>query len=55
MNCKIWISGSNKVVWKYEFENQNNERLKAEVVTVCVNMDTFESVKIPKFDRIFNI
>lgn len=51
VNCKIWIHdiGNKSCTWKYEFENQNKELVwKAEVVTVCVNMDTFESVKIPK-------
>ena len=51
VNCKISIHdiGNKSCKWKYEFENQNKELVwKAEVVTVCVNMDTFESVKIPK-------
>ena len=51
VNCKIWIHdiGKKSCTWKYEFENQNKEPIwNAEVVTVCVNMDTFESIKIPK-------
>ena len=51
VNCKIWVHdiGKKSCTWKYEFENQNKELVwKAEVVTVCVNLETFESVKIPK-------
>jgi len=51
VNCKLWISeiGTKSCTWKYEFTNQNNEKIwEANVVTVCVNMDTLESVIIPE-------
>ena len=51
VNCKIWISdvGNKSCTWEYEFTNQNMEKVWiATVVTVCVNMDTFESINIPK-------
>ena len=51
VNCKIWISdvGNKSCTWEYEFTNQNMKKVwLAKVVTVCVNMDTFESINIPK-------
>ena len=51
VNCKIWISdvGNKSCTWEYEFTNQNMKKVwLAKVVTVCVNMDTFESLNIPK-------
>ena len=50
VNCKLSISkvGKKSCTWKYEFSNQNNKIVwKATVVTVCVNMETFESMVIP--------
>ena len=50
VNCKIWISdvGNKSCTWEYEFTNQNMKKVwLAKVVTVCVNMDTFESINIP--------
>ncbi|MBJ24299.1 MAG: hypothetical protein CMB64_06475 [Euryarchaeota archaeon] len=50
VNCKLLISkvGKKSCTWEYEFCNQNNKIVwKATVVTVCVNMDTFESIEIP--------
>tara|TARA_B100000287_G_scaffold410829_1_gene439683 strand:+ start:315 stop:728 length:414 start_codon:yes stop_codon:yes gene_type:complete len=50
VNCKIWISdvGNKSCTWEYEFTNQNMEKVWiATVVTVCVNMETFESINIP--------
>ena len=51
VNCKIWISdvGKKSCTWEYEFTNQDMKKVwLAKVVTVCVNMDTFESINIPK-------
>ncbi len=51
VNCKIWVSdvGNKSCTWEYEFTNQNMKKVwLAKVVTVCVNMDTFESINIPK-------
>ena len=51
VNCKIWISdvGNKSCTWEYEFTNQDMKKVwLAKVVTVCVNMDTFESINIPK-------
>ena len=51
VSCKIWISdvGNKSCTWEYEFTNQNMKKIwLAKVVTVCVNMDTFESINIPK-------
>ena len=51
VNCKIWVSdvGNKSCTWEYEFTNQNMKKIwLAKVVTVCVNMDTFESINIPK-------
>ena len=50
VHCKLWIEsvGSSSIVWKYEFRNQN-ELLSwtARVVTVCVDMQTFEKRNVP--------
>ena len=51
VTCKLWISeiGTKSCTWKYEFTNQSNEKIwEANVVTVCVDMDTLESVIIPE-------
>lgn len=52
VNCKIWISdiGNKSCTWRYEFSNQNQKVVwNASVVTVCVNLETFESIQIPEF------
>lgn len=50
IEAKIWISkiGTKSCVWQYRFYNQNEDLLwSSEQVTVCVSMDTMESLEIP--------
>tara|TARA_B100000287_G_C20345113_1_gene667447 strand:- start:190 stop:603 length:414 start_codon:yes stop_codon:yes gene_type:complete len=51
VNCKIWVSkvGKSSTVWNYSFTNQTGRLIwTAEVTTVCVNLDSFESISIPE-------
>ena len=48
--CTLWIEkvGSKSTTWRYRFEDQNGTvTWKGMVVTVCVDLDTFESIPIP--------
>ena len=50
VHCKLWIEsvGSSSIVWKYEFRNQDELLCwTARVVTVCVDMQTFEKRNVP--------
>ena len=50
VHCKLWIEsvGSSSIIWKYQFRNQDEMLCwKARVVTVCVNMQTFEKQDVP--------
>jgi len=52
IHATIWIEkvGTKSCTWAYRFHNQNNELLwSSSQVTVCVNMDTLESVVIPSW------
>ena len=51
VTCKLWVSeiGTKSCTWKYHFTNQNNETVwEATVITVCVNLETLESIVIPE-------
>ena len=51
VTCKIWISsvGNTSVEWNYRYYNQNQELVwSAEVVTVCVDMDSLKPATIPE-------
>ena len=48
--CKLWIEsvGNTSIVWRYQFSNQNGDLCwDARVVTVCVDMRTFEKTPVP--------
>ena len=48
--CKLWIEsvGNSSIVWRYLFYNQEELLCwDARVVTVCVNMNTFEKMEVP--------
>jgi YbgC/YbaW family acyl-CoA thioester hydrolase len=48
--CKLWIEkvGTKSCTWCYQFENQNGLLCwNGKVVTVCVDLDNFESKPIP--------
>ncbi|MBS71990.1 MAG: hypothetical protein CMO20_03425 [Thermoplasmata archaeon] len=48
--CKLWVEdiGNKSCTWRYNFENQHGLLVwKGHVVTVCVNLDNFESMIIP--------
>jgi YbgC/YbaW family acyl-CoA thioester hydrolase len=48
--CKLWIEkvGTKSCTWRYQFENQNGLLCwNGKVVTVCVDLDNFESKPIP--------
>jgi acyl-CoA thioesterase FadM len=48
--CTLWIEkvGTKSTTWRYRFEDQNGTvTWKGMVVTVCVDLDTFESIPIP--------
>ena len=50
VHCKLWIEsvGSSSIIWKYQFRNQDEMLCwTARVVTVCVNMQTFEKQDVP--------
>jgi len=54
VTATIWISkvGVKSCTWNYEFHNQNSALLwSSEQVTVCVSMDSLESVEIPDYLR----
>lgn len=49
--CKLWVEnvGTKSVVWRYQFENQDGVQCwDATVVTVCADLNSFESMKIPE-------
>ncbi|MBC8438052.1 MAG: acyl-CoA thioesterase [Euryarchaeota archaeon] len=49
--CKLWVSnlGDKSCTWSYEFTNQEGVLVwRATVVTVCVDLDSFKSIIIPK-------
>jgi len=51
VTCNLWISeiGTKSCTWKYSFSNQNHEKIwEATVITVCVNLETLESIVIPE-------
>lgn len=48
--CKLWIEkvGTKSCTWRYQFENQDGLLCwNGKVVTVCVDLDNFESKPIP--------
>ena len=48
--CKLWIEsvGNTSIVWRDQFSNQNGDLCwDARVVTVCVDMRTFEKTPVP--------
>jgi len=48
--CRLWIEkvGTKSCTWRYQFENQNGLLCwNGKVVTVCVDLDNFESKPIP--------
>jgi len=50
VHCKLWIEsvGNSSVVWKYQYRNQDETLCwEARVVTVCVDMQTFEKRDVP--------
>ena len=50
VHCKLWIEsvGNSSIIWKYQFRNQDEMLCwTARVVTVCVNMQTFEKQDVP--------
>ena len=50
VHCKLWIEsvGSSSIIWKYQFRNQDEMLCwTARVVTVCVDMQTFEKQDVP--------
>ncbi len=54
VTATIWISkvGTKSCTWQYRFHNQNEELLwKSEQVTVCVDMDSLQSLVIPDYLR----
>ena len=54
VTATIWISkvGTKSCTWQYRFHNQNEELLwKSEQVTVCVDMDSLQSLAIPDYLR----
>lgn len=49
--AKIWISqvGNKSATWEYEFRNQDDLLLwESTQVTVCVSMETMDSLEIPE-------
>ena len=54
VHAKIWIEkiGTKSCTWAYRFYNQNQQLLwSSSQVTVCVNMDSLESILIPEWLR----
>ena len=50
VHCKLWIEsvGNSSVVWKYQYRNQDETLCwEARIVTVCVDMQTFEKRDVP--------
>lgn len=50
-HCRLWVEevGTSSIVWQYRFSDQNrNVAWSAEVTTVCVNLDDFQSQPIPE-------
>ncbi len=50
IHCTLWVEsvGTSSTVWRYLFEGESGEqRWTAKVVTVCVDMDSFERRAIP--------
>ncbi len=50
VKATIWISrvGQKSCTWQYRFSNQNNESLwSSEQITVCVDMESLQSILIP--------
>ena len=50
VHCKLWIEsvGNSSIIWRYQFLNQNKTLCwDARVVTVCVDMQTFEKRDVP--------
>ena len=48
--CKLWIEsvGNSSIVWRYLFYNQDEVLCwDARVVTVCVDMNTFDKIGVP--------
>ncbi|MEE2758610.1 MAG: acyl-CoA thioesterase [Candidatus Thermoplasmatota archaeon] len=48
--CKLWIDsvGKSSIVWRYQFSNQEQTLCwDAQVVTVSVDMRTFEKIDVP--------
>ena len=51
VHCKLWVEsvGHSSTVWRYEFSAADTvQRWSAEVVTVCVDMDSFERIELPE-------
>ena len=51
IHAKIWISkvGTKSATWEYEFRNQDEALLwESTQVTVCVSMDSMDSLEIPE-------
>lgn len=50
IKAMIWISrvGEKSCTWQYRFFNQSDEMLwSSEQITVCVDMESLQSIKIP--------
>jgi 4-hydroxybenzoyl-CoA thioesterase len=48
--CTLWVEkvGDKSCTWRYKFANQDGLQVwDARVITVCVDLDTFESMLIP--------
>ncbi len=50
VHCKLWVEsvGHSSTVWRYEFRGADAvRRWTAKVVTVCIDMGSFERVSLP--------
>ena len=50
VHCRLWVSkvGKSSTVWNYSFTDHTGRLVwTGEVTTVCVDLDSFESVEIP--------
>ncbi len=50
IHCTLWVEsvGTTSVIWRYRFDGGDGEtRWEARVVTVCVDMDSFERRSLP--------
>ena len=49
IRCKLWIDsvGNTSVIWRYQFSNADGLCWDATVVTVCVDMRSFEKQPVP--------